>query len=328
MIITLTMNPSMDRTIELSNALVRGGVQRADADTSQAAGKGVNVARALDLGGVPTLAILPGDPHDPVVRGLAGSGLEYLALPIGQPLRSNLTLAESDGTTTKINAPGPLLSLENQRGLIDAVLSASIGADWLVLAGSLPPGVGADFYATLVAEVRSRLGPGAPRIAVDTSGAPLVALFDAGQDSVPDLIKPNAEELAELTSGGSEAALESDADLAASTALRLVGLGTGAVLATLGANGAILATSAGAWHAIHPPVTARSTVGAGDSALAGYLLAHVAGSTPARCLAQAVAHGSAAVALPGSMIPAPGQTTPHSVTLLALPAPLPTEGTP
>lgn len=328
MIITLTMNPSMDRTIELRDALIRGGVQRADSDTSQSAGKGINVARALDLGGVPTLAILPGDPHDPVVRGLADSGLDYLALPLGQPLRSNLTLAEADGTTTKINAPGPLLSRENQRALIDAVLSNSIGADWLVLAGSLPPGVDEDFYATLVSEVRFRLGPSAPRIAVDTSGAPLVALFDAGQDSVPDLIKPNAEELAELTSRESEAALESDAGLAALTALRLVGLGTGAVLATLGANGAVLATAAGTWHATHPPVSARSTVGAGDSALAGYLLADVAGSAPASCLAQAVAHGSAAVALPGSTIPTPGQTTPHSVTLLALPAPLPTEGTP
>ena len=205
MIATLTMNPSMDRTIELDAPLQRGGVQRALSLTSQAAGKGVNVARALAAGGLRTLAVLPGDPHDPVVLGLADGDLPHVALPIGQPLRSNLTLAEADGTTTKVNAPGPLLDAGHQRALVEAVLAAADGASWLVLAGSLPPGVAPGFYAELVAEVRDRLGARAPRIAVDTSGAPLAALFAAGPAGTPDLIKPNAEELAELTGEGTEA---------------------------------------------------------------------------------------------------------------------------
>ena len=328
MIATLTMNPSMDRTIELDEALQRGGVQRAISLTSQAAGKGVNVARALAAGGLRTVAVLPGDPHDPVVLGLQDDGLAHVALPIGQPLRSNLTLAEADGTTTKVNAPGPLLDAAHKRALIDAVLDAADGASWLVMAGSLPPGVAPGFYAQLVAEVRSRLGERAPRIAVDTSGTPLAALFGAGPAGVPDLIKPNAEELAELAGHGSEAEFESDPARAGRAALRLVAAGAGAVLATLGSGGAVLATADGLWHATHPPVTARSTVGAGDSALAGYLLADAAGGGPADCLRQAVAHGSAAVALPGSSIPAPEDTTPRAVTVAALPAPLPTEGKP
>ena len=328
MIATLTMNPSMDRTIELDTPLQRGGVQRALSLTSQAAGKGVNVARALAAGGLRTLAVLPGDPHDPVVLGLADSGLPHVALPIGQPLRSNLTLAEADGTTTKVNAPGPLLDAGHQRALIEAVLAAADGADWLVMAGSLPPGVAPEFYAGLVAEVRATLGARAPRIAVDTSGAPLAALFAAGPAGVPDLVKPNAEELAELTGDGTEAELEADPERAGRAALRLVEAGAGAVLATLGSKGAVLATAAGSWHATHAPVTARSTVGAGDSALAGYLLADAAGAEPADCLRQAVAHGSAAVALPGSTIPAPEHTNPRAVTVAALPAPLPTEGKP
>ncbi len=96
------------------------------------------------------------------------------------------------------------------------------GPSWLVLAGSLPPGVAPEFYAELVAEVRARLGARAPRIAVDTSGAPLAALFAAGPAGVPDLIKPNAEELAELTGEGTEAELEADPARAGRAALRLV----------------------------------------------------------------------------------------------------------
>lgn len=326
MIATLTMNPSMDRTIELDSALQRGGVQRALSLTSQAAGKGVNVARALAAGGQLTLAVLPGDSRDPVVLGLIEDGLPHVALPIGQPLRSNLTLAEADGTTTKVNAPGPLLEARHQASLVQAVLAAADGASWLVMAGSLPPGVAADFYARLVLEIRSQFGVRAPRIAVDTSGPPLAALFRLGPEAAPNLIKPNAEELAELTGVGNESELESDPLLAALAARRLIDSGAGAVLATLGSQGAVLVTAAGSWHATHEPVTARSTVGAGDSALAGYLLADAAGETPAECLRQAVAHGSAAVSLPGSSIPALEQTNPRAVTLSALPASTPNEG--
>ena len=328
MITTLTMNPSLDCTIELDAMLQRGGVQRAKSQTSQAAGKGVNVARALVAGGLRAMALLPGDPHDPVIQGLNDDGLPHLALPIGQPLRSNLTLAEADGTTTKINAPGPTLDAAHQQALIDAVFEAAKTSSWLVLAGSLPPSVAPGFYAQLVTEIRARCGARAPRIAVDTSGAPLRALLSGGPPGVPDLVKPNAEELAELSGEGSEALFEANPELAGRAARQLVAAGAGAVLATLGSQGAVLATAAGCWYATHEPVAARSTVGAGDSAQAGYLLTAVAGGSPADCLRQAVAHGSAAVALPGSSIPHPKDTNPRAVTVAALPTPPLTEGKP
>jgi 1-phosphofructokinase len=90
------------------------------------------------------------------------------------------------------------------------------------------------------------------------------------------------------------------------------------VLATLGSKGAVLATPAGSWFAAHAPITARSTVGAGDSSLAGYLLAHSRGGTAPDCLRQAVAYGTAAAALPGTTLPALNQTTPDAVTVTAL----------
>ena len=318
MIVTLTANPSIDRTVELAGELTRGGVQRAASATAQAAGKGVNVSRGLAAAGVPTLAVLPGDATDPVVQGLLEARLAHRALPIGQALRCNITLAEPDGTTTKVNEPGPVLSAGHLRLLADSVIAEAVGAAWVVLAGSLPPGVPADFYASLTLQLRRELGAGAPLVAVDTSGDPLRALFAAGPDSAPDLVKPNAEELAELTGTGSEEEFESDPARAAEAARDLLNRGTGAVLATLGSKGAVLVTADGAWHATHPPVAARSTVGAGDSSLAGYLLAHSRGASAPDCLRQAVAHGSAAVSLPGTTIPSPRQTTPDAVAVAAL----------
>jgi 1-phosphofructokinase len=95
------------------------------------------------------------------------------------------------------------------------------------------------------------------------------------------------------------------------------------VLATLGPAGAVLATAEGAWYAASPPITPRSTVGAGDSALAGYLLADLDGADPARRLAYAVAYGSAATALPGTALPSPHHTDPNAVQVTALsPTPL------
>ncbi|MHA7263048.1 1-phosphofructokinase family hexose kinase [Arthrobacter sp. TMN-37] len=313
MIITLTANPSIDRTVELPSALARGEVHRALNAHQEAGGKGVNVSRALTKSGVPSLALLPGDEGDPVLAGLAAASVPYRSLPIGAALRTNTALTEPDGTTTKVNEPGPVLSPQHTAALLDLVVEASAGASWLVLAGSLPPGVSADFYASATAAVRKRYGSTAPRVAVDSSGSAL-AHAAAG---APDLLKPNAEELSELTGLGAGAELETDLELALQACTALIGGGVGAVLATLGSRGALLVTASGAWHARHSPVTARSTVGAGDSALAGYLLAAAAGEDPEGCLRQAVAHGSAAASLPGSEVPALNQTTPEAVTLTA-----------
>ena len=257
--------------------------------------------------------------------------MPFAALPIDEPLRTNVALTEPGGVTTKINEPGPVLSAEEQEALISLLLERARGASWVILAGSLPPGFPADFYATVTHRLRSAAAGGSPArplIAVDSSGAPLAAaVADASAGTVsgkPDLLKPNAEELAELAAAAGFATastaeeLEADPEAAAAAAAAVVRSGVGAVLATLGSKGAVLVTADGAWLATHPPVAAVSTVGAGDSSLAGYLLAHGQGAAPADCLRQAVAHGAAAASLPGSTVPAVHQTTPDAVTITAL----------
>ena len=325
MIVTLTANPSLDRTVALPGPLLRGEVQRAISVRQESGGKGVNVSRALVASGLKTIAVLPGAEADPVLTGLRETDVPFAALPIGEPLRSNVALTEPGGVTTKINEPGPVLSADQQEALISLLLDHARGASWVVVAGSLPPGVPADFYATVTRRLRSLFdGEAAPRVAVDSSGEPLAAAVSGDTSGKPDLLKPNAEELVELAAAAGFATnksaeeLEADPEAAAAAASAVVRSGVGAVLATLGSKGAVLVTADGAWLATHPPVTAVSTVGAGDSSLAGYLLASSQGAAPVDCLRQAVAHGAAAASLPGSTVPAVNQTTPDAVTITAL----------
>lgn len=323
MIVTFTANPSLDRTVALPGPLERGEVQRAVSVSQESGGKGVNVSRALVVSGLESLAVLPGADSDPVLAGLREGGVPFASLPIHEPLRTNVALTEPGGVTTKINEPGPVLDENQQEALLKLLLESSRGASWVVLAGSLPPGLPSDFYATAAQRLRSFADGAAPLIAVDSSGQPLAAALTGGAAGMPDLLKPNAEELAELAAAAGFAAatadeLEADPAAAAEAAAAVVRSGVGAVLATLGSKGAVLVTADGAWLATHPPVTAVSTVGAGDSALAGYLLAHGQGAAPADCLRQAVAHGAAAASLPGSTVPAVHQTTPDAVTITAL----------
>lgn len=315
MIVTLTTNPSLDRTIDLAAPLNRGQVQRARAASQDPGGKGVNICRALASSSAATMAVLPGNDDDAVVGALRLAGIRFANLPIGAPLRSNITVTEPDGTTTKINEPGPELSEADQANLIALLLDQAEGADWLVLAGSLPPGVGHDFYARIIERARTRFGALCPSIAVDSSGPPLSAVMSAGRQLAPDLLKPNAEELAELTGIGTEDELENDLALAAAAARTLLDQGCATVLATLGRQGAILASETTWLHGTHPPIKARSTVGAGDSALAGYLLASIAGHDPQDRLRQAVAYGAAAASLPGSTLPSRHHTNPSAVVI-------------
>ncbi|MDP4334379.1 hexose kinase [Curtobacterium sp. A7_M15] len=318
-IVTVTPNPSLDRTIELAGELQRGAVQRATRSTAEPGGKGVNVSRVVVASGGDTVAVLPGDELDPVLLGLATRGIPTAALAIGAPLRSNVTVTEPTGTTTKLNEPGPSLAgrLEDLAALVADTAGATAtgpAARWVVLAGSLPPGLPDDALAVLVRAVRQRHGD-AVRIAVDSSGLPFTALLQSGERI--DLVKPNAEELAEVV-GGDPDEFERDVDAAVTAAQRLRDKNVGSVLLTLGSAGAVLVTEDGSYAAAAPRIVARSTVGAGDSSLAGYLLAEVAGQSPEQRLAQAVATGAAAAALPGSDVPALDHTDPSGIAVRML----------
>ena len=291
MIVTLTANPSVDRTLEIPT-LARGEVVRATAARVHPGGKGVNVARALMANGIPARAVLPsgGGEGDQLLDLLAALGVDVVAVPIAEPIRENVTAVEPDGTVTKLNAPGPRLSPAEAEALVEATVEAARGADWVALCGALPPGAPEDLYAGLVAKLRAA----GVRVAVDTSGSAL----EVSVDACPDLVKPNAQELGEAVGYP----MRTLGDVLEG-ALRFLDRGVGQVLVSLGGDGAVSVSDAVALRAWTPPIVPRSTVGAGDAALAGFL---AAGGAMPEALRAAVAWGAAAVQLPGTGMPGPG----------------------
>lgn len=326
MIITVTPNPSIDRTVTLPGELVRGAVHRVTSVASEPGGKGVNVARALTLAGLDVVAVLPAGHHDPILGGLRSQGVEFDAVPVAGSVRTNLTVTEPDGTTTKINEPGNGLDQAEAEALAWAVMQRARADHWVVLSGSLPPGLPDHWYSDMTAALKAH----GCKVAVDTSDAPLAALAAGLDRAAPDLIKPNAEELAGL-SGVAAQSLEAavsrgDSEPVVRAARRLIDRGVGTVLATLGSAGALLVTADGAWLATPPPITPRSTVGAGDSSLAGYVRADVEGASAPDRLRMAVAYGSGAAALPGSAMPTPAQLNLDDVTVTSASKDSRTEG--
>ncbi|GLX01492.1 1-phosphofructokinase [Microtetraspora sp. NBRC 16547] len=291
MILTLTLNPSLDRTIEIA-ALDRGAVIRAATARLDPGGKGVNVSRALLANRIRSCAVVPYGGHQgrQLVDLLSHEGIDMITVPIAGTTRSNVTLAEPDGTSTKVNEPGTPLSTVELETVAEAVLGAAHTADWVVASGSLPPGVPADVYAGLC----RRFARAGINVAVDTSGPALPAAAAAG----PALVKPNREELAEAT--GTAIGCLGDV-IEAAEKLRAMGAGT--VLASVGPDGAVLLQDGRVWHGECPVAEPRSTVGAGDAMLAGFL---AAGARGERALIEALAWGTAAVGMPGSRMPAPG----------------------
>lgn len=314
MILTFTANPSVDRTAEV-DVLVRGSVMRPLTVRVDGGGKGVNVSRALHANGVPSIAVLPVGGHegDQLLGLLRAEQLRVRTVPVSGASRANITIAEPDGTTTKFNEPGPVLTLAEIDALTRAVVATARerSCTWAVLAGSLPPGVPVTLYADLTRELHAA----GVRVAADCDGPLLQATLAAR----PDLVKPNQEELAAAT--GLEVGSPEEAVAAAEL---LLARGARAVLASLGSAGAILveAGSPVVHHAVAPVAAPRSTVGAGDATLAGFL---AGGAHGAAGLSEAVAYGAAAVALPGSRMPHPADLDLHrpAVTVTRLSAPVP-----
>nr|WP_297429925.1 1-phosphofructokinase [uncultured Actinotalea sp.] len=314
MIVTVTLNPSLDRTMDVAE-LRHGQVNRALSTHLHPGGKGVNVTRALLANAVPSRAVLPvaGPEGDQLVQLLHEEGVAAVVVPVSGRTRSNVSVADRHGTVTKINEPGTPLAPSDLDVVLERALGAAPPGSWLVLCGSLPPGAPPQQYA----DMTRRAAAHGMRVAVDTSGAALRHAVAAA----PELVKPNAEELAEAVGRP----LDSRADVVAA-AQELRRRGARRVLVSLGGAGAVLVDDDGVALGESGAVAPRSTVGAGDAFLAGFLAAEESATTapgPARsagALRQALAWGAAAVQLPGSQMPGPGDIDPGSASVLTGPS--------
>jgi 1-phosphofructokinase len=282
LIVTVTPNPSVDRTLFVQR-LDRGTFIRATASSVEAGGKGINVARGLTTHGVPAIAVAPASQASSgLLRSLLGASATLETVDVDGDIRTNVTIVEPDGTTTKVNETGPTLGSDEVAALIERSMACARTSTWISGCGSIPPGMGSDFYARLASAA-----PPHVRVAVDADGEPLRASIGAGVA----LIKPNREELERLI--GRPVATIGEVVAAAG---RLLEDGVGQVLVSLGRDGAVLVGPGSAIHGEAPGAEVVNTVGAGDALLAGFL---ARGADP-DALAEAIAWSVAACASPGS----------------------------
>jgi 1-phosphofructokinase len=282
-ILTLTMNPALDLTVQLGH-LEAGQVNRSECMITHAAGKGLNVAQVLaDLGHELTVGGFLGVDNQQAFEALfARRGFidEFVRVP-GET-RSNIKLAETSGRITDLNGPGPEVSLEAQQALAARVEQIAADFDAVVVAGSLPRGVSAQWLKTLV---QMLVGKGL-KVALDSSGEAL----RAGLEAAPWMIKPNTEELADALDAP---IISIAAQAQAAAALRQRGIEH--VVISQGAEGVHWFCSDTGLQALPPKVSVASTVGAGDSLLAGMVHGLISGHKPEQTLRTATAIAAMAV---------------------------------
>lgn len=275
-ILTLTLNPALDLTVRLAH-LEPGEVNRSETLLTHAAGKGVNVAQVLaDLGHQVSVGGFLGEANPQAFEALIarrGFGDAFIRVP-GET-RSNIKIAEQDGRVTDINAPGPLVSDAAQAALLKRIADIGAQFDAVVVAGSLPRGISPQWFQGLLQQLKN-LGL---KVALDTSGEALRAGLKAG----PWMVKPNTEELAEVLDNVTDAISQ------------LHRQGVEHVVVSDGAAGVTWYRSGAALQATPPKVTVASTVGAGDSLLAGMLHGLLSGDTPEQTLRRATAIAAMAV---------------------------------
>ncbi|MFD9253136.1 1-phosphofructokinase [Streptomyces bottropensis] len=282
MILTVTLNTALDITYRVRD-LRPHATHRVTDVTERPGGKGLNVARVLAALG-----------HEVTVTGFAGGatgralrdrlthtpGVVDALLPAEGATRRTVAVADASGDTTQLNEPGPLITPAEWSAFQEAYAHLLRSASAVALCGSLPPGVPVGAYAGLVRTARTLSVP----VLLDTSGEPL----RRGVAARPDVVKPNADELAELTGSHEPSRATRDARRR----------GAQAVVASLGPEGVLAHTPEGTWRAAPPRRFRGNPTGAGDSAVAGLL----SGLTdrlpwPAR-LARAVALSAATVLTP------------------------------
>ncbi|MGY5631210.1 1-phosphofructokinase family hexose kinase [Streptomyces sp. DH1] len=283
MILTVTLNTALDITYRVPGLRPHAS-HRVTEVTERPGGKGLNVARVLAALGHPvTVTGFAGGSTGATVRAsLAGvPGVVDALVPVAGATRRTIAVVdERTGDTTQLNEPGPVVAPAEWNAFQEAYEGLLAGAAAVALCGSLPPGVPVGAYAGLVRTARAA---GVP-VLLDTSGEPL----RRGVAARPDLIKPNADELAELTG--------SHEPLRATQAARR--RGARSVVASLGAAGLLADAPEGRWRAAPPAQVRGNPTGAGDSAVAGLLSGLVEHLPWPDRLARAVALSAATVLSP------------------------------
>ena len=289
-ILTITLNPCIDKSIAV-NGLYADRKLHCKLHSFEPGGGGINVSRAIqNLGGTSECWFLQGGYHGLFFLQLIRHKLRYKSFAISNETRENIIVHdESSGAQYLFDISGPIVT-EGEWEPILTALQHSEGTDLVVASGSLPPGVPTDFYARLARIAKSK----GIKLIVDTAGEPLAHALQEGLY----LCKPNLKEFCALT-GAQPDNLE-DVQLKAQS---LIQSGScEAVVISLGPEGALLVQQQFAAHIPAPAVQKKSTVGAGDSMLAGIVYQLSIGSDLRKAVAYGVASGAAATVSAGTAL--------------------------
>lgn len=298
LILTLTINPAIDRNVSVDRLVFEDRAYIL-ATRESAGGRGINASCVIQSFGAETVAVA-------ICGGRSGKLLEEFlskcAFPcelvrVRQEIRTNITIADKHGLAVKLNEHGPSLSESELGKVVKAVRQRLKDATWLMLCGSVPPGVPADFYARLIHTATKQ---GVPTL-VDTDGDALEAALEAK----PTVVTPNQQEAERLLN---RALLTRNHFQEAAERIR--GMGARNVVLSLGARGALGAfEDKSVWEAIPPRVDALCPIGAGDAMAAAFVWAMDHDPSPVEALRWGVAAGTASARLPGVSFASLAQTS-------------------
>lgn len=290
MIYTVTLNPALDKTVEI-RGLVVDGVNRIGQMRTDPGGKGINVSKVIQKLGGESMAsgILGGNTGRAILTALEEMGLSCFFQFVEGETRTNIKVVDPvNHTNTDINEPGVTVSEEILNGLLEEVLGKLKENDIVVLSGSLPKGAPQDTYRTWVKACR---GKGA-KVILDADGA----LLKAGLEASPYLIKPNHHELSALMGR-----TMSEPEELAEAARELMGqYGIRKIVVSMGGAGALYVTQEQTVYAEGLKVPVGSTVGAGDSVVAALAVAEERGLSLEETVRLSTATGAANVMCSGT----------------------------
>jgi len=296
LILTLTINPAIDRIVNVDKLVFEDRAYILD-QTETAGGRGINASQVIHGFGGKTRALLTsgGGAGKRMLKSLAGMGFPHETVSVATESRINFTISDKEGLTVKLNEVGATLEADEVQAVRKMVEGHIKEARWLMICGSLQPGVRPHFYCELIELARSRN----VKVLLDTDGAALEHSLEAR----PTVISPNQHEAERLLGR----ALITRAQFQEAVE-RMKAMGPEAVILSLGSRGAIGSSSEGVFEVIPPRVETLCPIGAGDALAAAFTWSMDKGKSFAESMRWGVAAGTAMASLPGIKFPTLQQT--------------------
>lgn len=292
MIVTVTMNPAIDKTVDVET-FVHGGLNRVKHIIMDAGGKGINVSKTIKALGGDSIAtgFLGGNNGNAIANLLANDEVNAEFVTIDGETRINTKIAEKDGTVTELNEAGPEISKEEQKKLEEQLLNYAKEGTWFVLSGSVPAGVPNSIYGDIIRKVHEK----GAKVFLDADGE----LFTQSLAAKPDVIKPNRVEL-EKYIGADHSLTEGEL---LSVGQELLDQGIGTVIISLGHEGALFLTKEQSIKCPAISIDVHSTVGAGDALVAAFTYSMDKGADFETCAKLGIATSAGAVSTEGTKPP-------------------------